>query len=166
MPTPPGRDPFEQALRDFEEAAQHFSIATPPSDKLRALCHRAEAITRELFPGKFSRSKPGRNEADYDLKSAKFTPQAVALQVRAAQEIIDALSNCPAEPGFAQLGAEIHKYARDIAVPQARRELAAAREQIVALTPDEQLAFWQALHRPPNLTSAQVRLGAVMRGDS
>lgn len=45
---------FDQALRDFEEAAQHFSIATPSSEELRELCRRAEAITRELFPGEFS----------------------------------------------------------------------------------------------------------------
>lgn len=60
----------------------------------------------------------------------------------------------------------VSDYVRAIAVPRARREVAAAREQIVALTPDEQLAFWQALHRPPKLTAAQIRLGAAMRGDS
>lgn len=52
--TPLGRSPFEEALRDFEEAAQHFSIATPSSAELQELCQRAEAITRELFPGEFS----------------------------------------------------------------------------------------------------------------
>lgn len=35
----------------------------------------------------------------------------------------------------------------------------------LVLTADEQLAFWQALHAPPNLTQAQKRLGALMRGE-
>lgn len=55
-----------------------------------------------------------RNAADYDLRSAEFTPQHVALQLRASQEIIDALRNCGADPGFSQLAAEIHTYARDV----------------------------------------------------
>ncbi|HEX7449182.1 MAG TPA: hypothetical protein VF306_16630 [Pirellulales bacterium] len=55
-----------------------------------------------------------RNEADYDLSSADFTPPRVALQLRASQEIIDALRNCRAEPAFSQLGAEIREYARDV----------------------------------------------------
>lgn len=55
-----------------------------------------------------------RNAADYDLRSAEFTPQRVALQLRASQEIIDALRNGRTEPGFSQLGVEIRKYARDV----------------------------------------------------
>lgn len=54
VPTPLGQSLFDEALRDFEEAARHFSIATPSSDELRELCRRAEAITCELFPGEFS----------------------------------------------------------------------------------------------------------------
>ncbi len=77
------QSPFEQAVRDFEEAAQHSSIATPASAELQELCRRAEEITRE---------------------------------------------------------------------------------QIIALTPDEQLALWNALQVPTELTAAQRRLGAMMRG--
>lgn len=60
----------------------------------------------------------------------------------------------------------VSAYLRAIAMPQARREVAAARDHVIALTPDEQLAFWQALHQPAKLTAAQRRLGALMRGDS
>ena len=35
----------------------------------------------------------------------------------------------------------------------------------IALTPDEQLAFWTALSAPTKLTPAQKRLGKLMRGD-
>ena len=56
-------------------------------------------------------------------------------------------------------------YVRAVIVPQARREVLAARELVIALTPDEQLSFWNALSETPELTPAQLRLGATMRGE-
>jgi uncharacterized protein (DUF1778 family) len=58
----------------------------------------------------------------------------------------------------------VSDYVRTVTVAQARREVASAREQTVLLSPDEQLAFWQALQAPPKLTPAQKRLGVIMRG--
>jgi uncharacterized protein (DUF1778 family) len=49
-------------------------------------------------------------------------------------------------------------YVRLVAVGQARREVLAARKQTLALTPEEQLAFWKALGETPRLTKAQRRL--------
>ena len=60
----------------------------------------------------------------------------------------------------------VSDYIRTVAVPQAKREIQAARERIVALTPDEQLAFWNALNETPVLNTAQRRLGAIMRGEA
>jgi uncharacterized protein (DUF1778 family) len=60
----------------------------------------------------------------------------------------------------------VSDYVRAVTVPQAKREIRAARAQIVALTPEEQLTFWTALNRAPQLTAAQRRLGAVMRGET
>lgn len=60
----------------------------------------------------------------------------------------------------------VSDYVRTVTVAQARREVRAAREQVISLTPEEQLAFWNALNETPQLTEAQERLGAVMRGDS
>ena len=60
----------------------------------------------------------------------------------------------------------VSDYVRTVTVAQARREVQAAREQTLSLTPDEQLALWQALSPRPKLTSAQKRLGAVMRGEA
>jgi uncharacterized protein (DUF1778 family) len=57
-------------------------------------------------------------------------------------------------------------YVREVTVAQAGREVRAANEQVISLTPDEQLAFWTALSEPTRLTDAQKRLGAIMRGDS
>ncbi len=58
----------------------------------------------------------------------------------------------------------VSDYVRTVTVAQARREVASARDQSILLSPDEQLAFWQALNAPTKLTPAQKRLGAMMRG--
>lgn len=58
----------------------------------------------------------------------------------------------------------VSDYVRTVTVAQARREVASARDQTILLSPDEQLAFWQALNVPTKLTPAQKRLGAIMRG--
>ncbi|HWC89043.1 MAG TPA: DUF1778 domain-containing protein [Pirellulales bacterium] len=60
----------------------------------------------------------------------------------------------------------ISDYVRAVTVPQAKREVRAAREQVLALTPEEQGLFWAALGEAPKLTAAQRRLGAVMRGET
>jgi uncharacterized protein (DUF1778 family) len=60
----------------------------------------------------------------------------------------------------------VSDYVRAVTVGQARREVLAAREKIIALSPEEQLAFWNALNDTPKLTAAQRRLGAAMRGES
>ncbi len=58
----------------------------------------------------------------------------------------------------------VSDYVRSVVVAQARREIEAAANQVITLTPDEQLAFWQALSEPAQLTPAQQALGALMRG--
>lgn len=60
----------------------------------------------------------------------------------------------------------VSDYVRTVTVPQAQREVRAARENVICLSPDEQLALWTALNEPPKLTAAQKRLGAIMRGES
>jgi uncharacterized protein (DUF1778 family) len=60
----------------------------------------------------------------------------------------------------------VSDYVRQVTVAQARREVQAAREQMIALSPEEQLAFWTALNEPPVLTEAQKQLGSLMRGES
>lgn len=60
----------------------------------------------------------------------------------------------------------VSDYVRMVTVPQARREVRTANERLIALTPEEQLSFWNALSETPRLTSAQRRLGALMRGES
>ena len=60
----------------------------------------------------------------------------------------------------------VSDYVRSVTVAQAKREVLAARDLTIALTPQEQLAFWNALDQPVKLTPAQRRLGAIMRGES
>jgi uncharacterized protein (DUF1778 family) len=60
----------------------------------------------------------------------------------------------------------VSDYVRVVTVSQARREVLAAREQTIALTPEEQLAFWNALNETPQLTDTQRHLGSLMRGES
>lgn len=58
----------------------------------------------------------------------------------------------------------VSDYVRTVTVAQARREVASARDRTILLSPDEQLAFWQALQATPKLTPAQKQLGAILRG--
>jgi uncharacterized protein (DUF1778 family) len=58
----------------------------------------------------------------------------------------------------------ISDYVRTVTVPQARREVSAARENVIVLPPEDQLAFWNALNETPKPTPAQRRLGKMMRG--
>jgi uncharacterized protein (DUF1778 family) len=63
-------------------------------------------------------------------------------------------------------GISVSDYVRLVTVAQARREVESAGEQVIALTSDEQLAFWNALQQPVRLSEAQRQLGAIMRGDT
>lgn len=60
----------------------------------------------------------------------------------------------------------VSDYIRIVTIAQVRREVDAAGEQTIRLSPDEQIAFWNALHQAPKLTAAQRRLSAIMRGDA
>jgi uncharacterized protein (DUF1778 family) len=59
----------------------------------------------------------------------------------------------------------ISDYVRMVTVAQARREVDQAEQNSIVLSPDEQLAFWNALNSPPQLTKAQRELGRTMRGE-
>lgn len=60
----------------------------------------------------------------------------------------------------------VSDYVRQVTVSQARKEVVAATAQTIALTPDEQLAFWTALNEPVKLTRSQKKLSKIMRGGS
>lgn len=60
----------------------------------------------------------------------------------------------------------VSDYVRMITLAQAKREVAAAGDRTIALSADEQLAFWNALQAPAKLTPVQKKLGKLMRGES
>lgn len=88
------------------------------------------------------------------------TPAARSLMVRLDNDSKECVTQAAKLRGIS-----LSDYVRAVIVPQARREVLAAREQSLALTPEEQLAFWKALAEPPTLTRAQRRLGSLMRGE-
>lgn len=59
----------------------------------------------------------------------------------------------------------ISDYVRTVTVAQAKREVQGAQDRTMRLSPDEQLAFWQALQAPAKLTRAQKRLAKLLRGE-
>jgi uncharacterized protein (DUF1778 family) len=58
----------------------------------------------------------------------------------------------------------VSDYVRTVTLSQAQREVDSAKENVISLTPQEQLAFWTALQSHSSLTPAQKQLGAIMRG--
>ena len=62
-------------------------------------------------------------------------------------------------------GISVSDFVRFVTLQQARREVDGAKSSVIVMTPDEQLAFWNALNESPPLTDAQRRLGATMRGE-
>src|SRR5262245_60143486 len=60
----------------------------------------------------------------------------------------------------------VSDYVRIVTVAQACREVQAAQGQTIKMTAEEQLSFWNALNRSPQLTESQRRLGAMMRGEA
>ena len=97
------------------------------------------------------------------MKTKKSTKRAASssLMVRLDDE----------SKAFLSRAAELRRisvsdYVRTVTVSQAMREVAAAQVQTIVMTPEEQLAFWNALNATPRLTAAQRRLAAVMRGET
>jgi uncharacterized protein (DUF1778 family) len=80
--------------------------------------------------------------------------------------VIDRKSKSALSRAAALRGISVSDYVRTVAVAQAHREIRAARDRIIALTPEEQLAFCNALSKPAKLTASQRCLGAIMRGEA
>src|ERR1700730_14087472 len=92
-------------------------------------------------------------------RSPVKVPAGRSLMVRLDEDSKECLSQAARLRGIS-----LSDYVRTVTVPQARREVLAAREQTLAMTPAEQLAFWNALAAPPRLSESQKRLGSLMRG--
>jgi uncharacterized protein (DUF1778 family) len=95
------------------------------------------------------------------VKVRSGTKKASSLMVR-----LDEDSKRSLEEAAELRHISVSDYVRTVTVPQARSEVRAARENVIRLSPEEQLALWTALSEPPNLTASQKKLGAIMRGES
>jgi uncharacterized protein (DUF1778 family) len=95
----------------------------------------------------------------------KPSPEAPNARVSPLMVRLDAESKQALTAAAELRRISVSDYVRTVTVAQARREVASARDQTILLTPDEQLAFWQALQAPAKLTPAQKRLAALMRGE-
>jgi uncharacterized protein (DUF1778 family) len=93
-------------------------------------------------------------------RHSKSTKNASPLMVR-----LDAHSKQLLADAAELRGISLSDYVRTVTVAQARRETTAAQEQVIRMTPEEQLAFWHALQQSPPLTTAQRQLGKLMRGE-
>jgi uncharacterized protein (DUF1778 family) len=93
-------------------------------------------------------------------KKRKSVKNVSPLMVR-----LDADSKRSLEEAASLRRISVSDYVRAVTVPQAQREVRAAQENVIRLSPEEQLALWTALNEPPKLTAAQKRLGAIMRGE-
>lgn len=121
----------------------------------RAVCAVLDVLTVLLFAIQYWKGETTMTKRTNVTSSQKASPLMVRLDSESKQALTDA----------AELRRiSVSDYVRTVTVAQARREVASAREQTVLLSPDEQLAFWQALQFPAKLTPAQKRLGAIMRG--
>lgn len=60
----------------------------------------------------------------------------------------------------------VSDYVRTVTIAQAKKEVLAAQQQTILLTPEEQLSFWEALSKPVKMTVRQRQLGKIMRGEA
>ena len=99
--------------------------------------------------------------ASKSRRAAKQRPSNRPLIVRLDDESRDYLARAAALRRVS-----VGDYVRLVTVSQARREVEAADRRVIALSPEEQLAFWSALDQPVHLTSAQKQLAGIMRGET
>lgn len=94
------------------------------------------------------------------MRSGAATGKAENLMVRVDRASKDVISRA------ARLrGVSASDYVRSVVVRQARRDVEEARTHTIVLDPEQQFAFWSALSMPERPTSAQRKLGKVMRGE-
>jgi len=60
-------------------------------------------------------------------------------------------------------GLTISEYVRTRILSLARQDVTEAETQVLRLSREEQIVFWQALQNPPAPTAAQRRLGRLVR---
>ena len=81
-------------------------------DKLQWCLAQAETASLAVAAEKLASLRAERNTADYDLGASKFSNrQNALLQLKVAQEIVNALSNGRADAQFPEIRTKIQDYA-------------------------------------------------------
>lgn len=93
-------------------------------------------------------------------RNPRMSPQTSSLMVR-----LDKSSKNVLKKAADLRRISVSDYVRTVTLAQAQREVESARQQVISLTPAEQLAFWNALQKPQPLNPALRRLGRIMRGE-
>jgi uncharacterized protein (DUF1778 family) len=93
------------------------------------------------------------------LKQRK-TPANTTLMIR-----LDRQSKAQLHKAAKLRHMSLSDYVRQVAVPQARREVQAAKQGMIVLSREGQIAFWDALHAPVKMTPRLRKLGAMIRGE-
>ena len=105
---------FHEARALVEECGVTLSKTADAHDKLQWCLQHADDKLLARASEKLNSLRSERNAADYDLDSPKFGHRLMALlQLKIAQEIVDALAECRAEPRYSELRSEIREYAAE-----------------------------------------------------
>ncbi|HVA51338.1 MAG TPA: hypothetical protein VNH11_33660 [Pirellulales bacterium] len=113
------------AFHCARELLGECGIRFPRSELLGADIHRkvrfclsqADNEDAGLVVNRLSSLREQRNDADYDLKTRRFTVQNAAnvkATVRIALEIVDALQRCRAETALSALRDQVRAHAHDV----------------------------------------------------
>ena len=93
-------------------------------------------------------------------QAGKKKPSSKSVMLR-----LDAKSKALLQKAAKLRHTSVSDYIRSITLAQAQKEIQAAEHNLIVMTPEQQLAFWNALNEPVVLTPAQERLGRIMRGE-
>lgn len=103
---------FHEAHTLIEECGVTLPKTAEAHDKLQWCLQQAPDNVLARAAEKLNSLRAERNAADYDLDSRKFGHRLTALlQLKIAQEIVDALSECRVEPRYSDLRSGIRQYA-------------------------------------------------------
>jgi uncharacterized protein (UPF0332 family) len=113
------------ALHAARELLEQCGVGFPPKELFGADVHRkvrfclanANDADAALFANKLSDLRSQRNNADYDLKTERFSlahAKNVSARTQLAIEIVDALQRCQSEPRFGGFQEKVRAYARDV----------------------------------------------------
>jgi hypothetical protein len=127
----------------------------------RAIC--AGNLIRYRLKATFSRSKDKVVTDLLEKALAEVQKLPEAEQDAIAAVILDALADEQRwNEAFARSQEQLGRLADRV-----REGIRAGRvTDVITMSAEEHVSFWNALNQTPKLTSAQRRLGAVMRGES